>query len=139
MRTLLLFVLVGAACLSAATTSEKEVLAAMEAWRQATESKDVAALGKLLHEDLSYSHSDGKTETRADVLAGLLASGKREIVIHDPNVRVYGKTAIVKADLDFINRESGEPSVVRLNVLHVLLKTPSGWQLTARQSTRINR
>ncbi|MEZ5391313.1 MAG: nuclear transport factor 2 family protein [Bryobacterales bacterium] len=138
MRTLLLSVLIGRLPERCPQPLKKEVLAAMEAWRQATESKDVAALGKLLHEDLSYSHSDGKTETRADVLAGLLASGKREIVIHDP-MRVYGKTAIVKADLDFINRESGEPSAVRLNVLHVLLKTPSGWQLTAWQSTRINR
>jgi ketosteroid isomerase-like protein len=130
--------LVFAVGLCAAPSAEDEVLAAMEAWRQATQSKDVGALAKLLHPDLSYSHSDGKTETRADVLAGLPSSGPREIVIHDPHVRVYGDTAIVKADIDFINRTGAEPSVSRLNALHVLLKTPMGWQLTARQSTRLN-
>ena len=139
MRILVTALLVALTSLSAASTAEQEILAAMEAWRQATESKDVNALAALLHTDLVYSHSDGKTETRADVLAGLPTSGKREIIIHKPNVRVYGETAIVKADIDFINRESGEPVAARLNVLHVLLKTPAGWQLTARQATRLNR
>jgi ketosteroid isomerase-like protein len=139
MRALLLVFFLALTSLGAAPTAEEEVLAAMEAWRRATESKDANALAKLLHQDLVYSHSDGKTETRADVLAGLAAGGQRQIVVHDPHVRVYGDTAIVKADIDFINRESGEPSVARLNVLHVLLMTPDGWQLTARQSTRLNR
>jgi ketosteroid isomerase-like protein len=128
-----------AAGLRAAPSAKDEVLATMEAWRQATQNKDVAALAKLLHTDLSYSHSDGKTQTRADVLAALPQGEPREIVIHDPQVRIYGDTAIVKADIDFINRTGAEASVARLNVLHVLLRTPSGWQLTARQSTRINR
>ncbi len=127
-----------AAALCAAPSPKQDVLATMEAWRQATQSKDVAALAKLLHPDLTYSHSDGKTQTRADVLAELPTSGKREIVLHDPQVRVYGDTAIVKANIDFINRTSGEASVAHLNVLHVLLKTPQGWQITARQATRLN-
>jgi ketosteroid isomerase-like protein len=122
----------------AAASPGEQALAALEAWRQATESKDVEALGKLLHPDLTYSHSDGKTQTRADVLAGLPASGKREIVIQDPSVRVYGDTAIVRANVDFINPALSPPAVSRLSVLHVFLRDAGGWRLVARQSTRLN-
>lgn len=131
--------LLSASGLFAASRAEEEARATMEAWRQATQDKDVETLAKLLHPDLTYSHSDGKTQTRADVLSGLRASGKREIVIKNPTVRVYGETALVKADVDFINPETSPPSVAHLNVLHVFLESPDGWRLVARQSTRLNR
>ena len=47
---------------------EKEVMAAMDAWKQATMKKDGAALDKLLHPDLTYSHSSGMNQTKAEVL-----------------------------------------------------------------------
>ena len=70
---------------------EKEVLAAMDAWKQAVMKKDRAALEKILHEDLSYSHSNGKNETKADVLQAV-ANGKavvEAIDFTDSTVRVY--------------------------------------------------
>ena len=57
--------------LSAASTdskAEKDVLAAMDAWKQATMKKDAAALDKLLHPDLTYSHSSAANQTK--VLSG---------------------------------------------------------------------
>src|ERR1700736_6509782 len=59
-----------ALALSAANdaTREKEVLAAMDAWKQATIAKDRAALEKLLHPDLTYTHSSGMTQTKDDVV-----------------------------------------------------------------------
>ena len=67
MKTWIL-VLLSTAILSAAgvdSKGEKDVLGAMDAWKQATMKKDRAALDKLLHPDLTYSHSSGKTQTKA--------------------------------------------------------------------------
>jgi ketosteroid isomerase-like protein len=51
-------------------------------------------------------------------------------------VRVYGSCAVVTGDVDFRNNTAGVVTVSKLNVLHVLVKGPQGWQLVARQATR---
>jgi len=44
---------------------DKEVLAAMDAYKEAMTHKDGAALEKLLSSDLTYTHSAGQLETKA--------------------------------------------------------------------------
>ena len=59
----LVVIFVGALILSAAPIDpkgDKEVLAAMDAYKEAIIRKDGAALGKLLADDLAYTHSGGQ-------------------------------------------------------------------------------
>lgn len=119
--------------------TEKEVLAAMDSWKQATMKKDRAALEKLLHEDLTYSHSNGHNESKADVIKSV-TTGKatvEAIDFSDTTVRIYGSTALVKGKVDIRNNTDGKSTVANLNILHVWLKGPKGWQLVARQATRL--
>ena len=138
--TKLTCILLAAVVLSAATPDLKEeVLAAMEAWKQATMKKDGAALGKLLHPDLTYSHSNAHNETKADVLKSV-AAGKatvEAIDFADTTVRVYGNTALVRGKVDIRNNTAGKSTTANLNILHVWVKGPQGWQLVARQATRL--
>ena len=53
----------------------KEVTAAMESLKQAMLHKDGAALDKLLSEDLTYIHSAGQNETKAEFMKAIV-SGK---------------------------------------------------------------
>ena len=39
-------------------------------------------------------------------------------------------------DVDFRNNAGNGTTVAKLNVLHVLVKGPQGWQMVARQATR---
>ena len=48
--------------------AEKEVMAAMQTWRTAMMKKDGAALTKLYHEDISYGHSSGIVENKAEAV-----------------------------------------------------------------------
>ena len=117
--------------------TEKEVLAALDAYKQGMMKKDTALLTKILHDDLAYSHSSNLHEDKAAVLASI----KRNTIVEaidfkDPKVHVYGNTAMVKTDVDFRNNAAGVVSVSKLNVLHVFVKGPGGWQLVARQATR---
>jgi hypothetical protein len=43
---------------------------------------------------------------------------------------------VVVGDVDFTNNAGGATTTAKLNVLHVLVKGPHGWQLVARQATR---
>jgi ketosteroid isomerase-like protein len=126
--------------LSAASTdskAEKEVLAAMDAWKQATMKKDTAALDKLLHPDLTYSHSSAANQTKAEVIKSVSTGNVEAITFSDTTVRVYGKTALVKGKVDMVNNTGGKSTPAHLNILHVWIKGPQGWQMVARQATRL--
>jgi ketosteroid isomerase-like protein len=119
--------------------AEKNVLAAMETWRHAMMKKDRAALQKVLHEKLSYTHSSGLNETKADVLKSVTEGPMthENIQLSNTTVRIFGDTALVKGIVDFRNNVGGTVSTAHLDVLHVWLKGPQGWQMVARQALRL--
>ena len=131
-------ILFSALIVSAASTSkaDQEVLAAMDAYKEAMIHKDGAALDKLLSNDLTYTHSGGQLETKADVIKSITTS--KTIVeamdFSDTTVRVYGNMALVKGKVDLYHSKT---NIVHMNVLHVWMKTPQGWQMIARQATRL--
>ena len=118
----------------------KEVLAAHEAFRQAMLKKDGAALQKLLHPDLTYSHSNARLQDKADLIKTTTAGPTTIAAMDysDAKVRVYGKTALIRANLDIRNVTDGKSTTSHLNVLHVWLKGPGGWQLVGRQSSTVS-
>jgi ketosteroid isomerase-like protein len=119
--------------------AEKEVLAAMDSYRQAMMTKDRAALQKVFHDDLSYTHSSGMNESKAEAIKAV-TEGRTKIEAIDlktTDVRVYGNTALVKGKVDFRNNNAGQASTANLDVLHVLIKGSAGWQLVARQAIRL--
>jgi ketosteroid isomerase-like protein len=119
--------------------TEKEVLAAMDAYKQGLMKKDAAALSKVLSDDLIYTHSSNLHEDKAAVLESLKKPATAEAIdFKDLSVRVYGNTAVVVGDVDFRNNPGGggPATTTKLNILHVLVKGPQGWQLVARQATR---
>jgi ketosteroid isomerase-like protein len=132
--------LAAAAGLMAATPdamTEKEIMATMEAYKQALIRKDAAALAKVLSDDLIYTHSSNVHQDKAAVIESLKSNSITEdIDFKDLKVRVYGNTAVVVGDVDFHMNTGGVASVAKLNVLHVLVKGPEGWQLVARQAVR---
>lgn len=117
----------------------KEVVAASDAWKLAMMKKDAAGLQKLMHEDMIYSHSNGRTQTKADVVQD--TKGKTIIEAMDfseTTVRVYGNTALIRANVEVRNSTDGKATVYHTNVLHVWLKGPGGWQLVSRQATQLS-
>jgi ketosteroid isomerase-like protein len=117
--------------------TEKEVLAALDAYKQALIKKDAAALAKVLSDDLTYSHTSNLHQDKAAVIESLKGPSSAEAIdFKDPKVRLYGNTAIIKCDVDFKNNTGGAVSVAKLNVLHGFVKGSHGWQMVARQATR---
>jgi hypothetical protein len=119
-----------------APAPNKEIAALVDTWKTAMLKGDAAELEKLYHKDLTYEHSSGLTETKSQAIANATKAGNlsKAIEFSDLTTRVYGSTAIVKAKGDFTNAAG---TTNHLDVLMVWLKSPQGWQLVARQSTKL--
>jgi ketosteroid isomerase-like protein len=120
---------------------EKAVIATLETMAKATIAKDVATLSKIYGDDVTYSHSSALTETKAQVLKAFEGPSQAEFMkFSDTTVRIYGDVALVKGVTDFRNGQPGKMLDNHLNILWVLVRRPQGphgWQIVARQTTRI--
>jgi hypothetical protein len=117
--------------------AEAEVARAMEAYRAGMVKKDREGLNKVLHADLTYMHSNGRFESKTDVLDSQKTSGIKAIEFIEPKTRMYGNVALVKTKANFTNVVDGKETVVHLDILHVLVKGSAGWQIVARQPIRL--
>ena len=119
-----------------AADATHEVSAALDTWKAAMLKGDAATLDKLYHKDLTYTHSGAKVETKTESIANATKAGSitKGIELKDPVIHVYGNTAIVSTKGDFTNATG---AVSHLELLMVWLKSPQGWQLLARQATKL--
>ena len=116
--------------------AEKDVLAAMNKWRQAMVARDRAALDALYDPGLSYTHSNGKLENKPEAIEAVVNGKDRieSIEWSEISVKIYGTTAVVKTKLTM--RTAG--NTLNLDVLYVWIKNSSGWRMVARQAIRLN-
>jgi ketosteroid isomerase-like protein len=118
--------------------AEKEVTAAMESWRQAMLKKDGTGLARLYHEDLRYGHSSGLVEDKKTAVNHIVTSKAdyASVDLIDTKVSVHDNVALVNGRVNFKQVTAGKATDVKLHVLHVWVRTPQGWQMIGRQSTR---
>jgi ketosteroid isomerase-like protein len=139
MMKLFALILLAGAGFAASTNdpAEKDVLAAMDAFKKATIARDGATLSRLLADDLTYTHSAGQEQTKAQYIDSIV-SGKSVVEALEftgTSVRAYGNIALVKGRVDLSHSKT---NVVHMNILHVWRHTPNGWQMIARQATRLS-
>jgi ketosteroid isomerase-like protein len=122
----------------AASSGEKAVLAALDAWKEAMLKKDKAALEKIFHPDLSYAHSSALVETKAQAIPHATDGlGWEAIDLSETTVRMQGNVAIVNGKVDMHQRNKDKPtSISKLVQLSVWVKGKAGWQMIARQAVR---
>ena len=136
MKNFVAFLLLLAPSMLGAGGAEKDVLAAVDAWKQAALKGDAATLDKLYHNDLAYTHSNAMTQTKAVAIASETAANGvyKGIVMREVTVHVYGDTAILEYKLD-LTHFAGDTA--HLHEIMVWLKSAQGWQMLARHATRL--
>jgi hypothetical protein len=105
----------------------------------AAEKNDLGALDKLLADDLTYTHSTGVLETKAQFI-GSLKAGKlkfKKIEPADVQVRVYGKTALINGTAKVSVVSEGQPKDISLRFTDAWVERAGHWQMVAWQSTKL--
>jgi Domain of unknown function (DUF4440) len=118
---------------------EAGVNQAAEELSQAMLKADKAKLEELLSDQLSYGHSGGVIETKAqfiDVVAGKKTIYKA-ITVSEPSTSVVGDNAIVRHKLVVEFETDGKPGMSRIGALQVWRKEGGRWKLLARQAFRL--
>jgi len=115
------------------------VATAVESLRAAMVSGDEKTLNALTDDHLTYGHSHGKLQNKAEFvkfLVGPKAPGKfNSLKLSNQTIDVVGKNALVRHTFDSQNEEpDGKITKAHIIVLQVWTKEKGGWKLLARQS-----
>jgi hypothetical protein len=118
---------------------EQGVAQAVEALRKAMLEPERATLEPLCAEALSYGHSAGRIETKAQFIDNLLAktAAFRTITHSGQTIAVSGDEAIVRHVLDGETESQGKVTPVHIGVLQVWQRQAGHWRLLARQAFRL--
>jgi ketosteroid isomerase-like protein len=133
-RILLAFVC--SSIMMSAGGSETAIRKLMDDFATAVLKKDAAMLDKLIGDTITYSHSNGTVETKAQALEAFKKAKYEKWDYKDQKMQFFGNTALVRGDIEILNVASN-PAPIKINVLQVWAKTSKGWQLVARQATRL--
>jgi hypothetical protein len=101
--------------------------------------KDTVTLNQLLHKDLSYGHSNAWIENKQEMITHLV-TGKmvyRKIKSKEQEWKTGKDWATVRSKTEIEYVLDGKNGSLELHVLQVWLKTNKGWQMLARQSTKM--
>ena len=112
---------------------------AMQQLDKALLQKDETVLRSVLHDDLSFGHSNGWIQSKSDILNDF-TSGKLTYNKIENNssaiVKISKQYATVKTNTNAEGTVNGTAFKLTLHIMQFWIKTKKGWQLIARQSAK---
>jgi len=119
------------------TGKEGAVSAAVEALRKAMIAGDRSALDRISAAELSYGHSSGRLENKAEFIEALASgkSGFSAIELEGQKINVVDTIALVRHTFHGTRRKEGD--MVKLYTLLIWLQQQHQWKLLARQAAKL--
>lgn len=118
---------------------KEAVLEKVTQLHQAILNRDSSILSAYLDNDISYIHSNGLTQTKAEAIRSIITRQHDYRKIHPRHIelRIIAQGAIVEMDADVSLILEGKPIELDLHIQQIWMKQDdSSWKLVARQSTR---
>jgi ketosteroid isomerase-like protein len=114
---------------------ETTLPAAIEKLYNAIRDKDAAAFEPLVTHDLSYGHSSGRIEDKAEFIANVMKPNTRWKTIYGAKQSNYisGDTAVSRHIMAGEVERDGKPGTSNMDVLMVWQKQGGAWKLLVRQ------
>ena len=123
----------------AQAADEAAVAQNIEALRQGILQQDKAKLDQVCASQISYGHSDGRSETKEQFINGVMTRKQTQKSLAFPELKVVvvGNNAIARHIYLGESELDGKQSTTRIGALQVWQKQESGWKLLARQGFRL--
>ena len=111
----------------------------VEALREALLKADKAQLERLSADQLSYGHSDGKVQGKAEFIDGVMTrkATVKSITFPDIKVSVAGDAAIVRHLYESESDSDGKLNNVKIGMISVWQRQGGNWKLLARQGYKL--
>lgn len=124
---------------AAQTKNEQAVSAAVERLHKGLVDPEKGLLESIASEGLSYGHSGGKIQTKAEFVEDLLNGPFDFLSVTTSNqkIMVTGKNAIVRHTFFAKATNAGAPVELNIGNLLVWRKESGQWKLLARQAFKI--
>jgi ketosteroid isomerase-like protein len=123
-----------------AGADEDAVAKNVESFRVAQAAGNAEGIASLCAEELSYSHSNAKVDTKASLLDGLAKANYKwtSLDYKDPTIKVVGPAAIVR--FTFVGEQEFNDGKKTPQNLHILMnwqKQGNEWKLLSRAATKL--
>lgn len=137
---LLILIILGFSNTVSAQESTQEVIRMqMLKLRVALLNKDSISLDHLLSEDVTYGHTNGMIQTRAELIRSVM-SGEQDYQQIEPSdlmIRIYDHAAVVNMEAHVVMHYRGSPLDMKMKITLTWIKQDTKWKLVARQSVAI--
>ena len=112
---------------------------AVEALRKATLAQDKAKLEQLSAAELSYGHSGGAVQNKAEFIDGVMNRKGTVKSIEFPELKVgmAGNNAVARHLWVSESEMDGKPTSTKIGILSVWIKQDGNWKLLARQGYKL--
>jgi ketosteroid isomerase-like protein len=112
---------------------------AVEALRKALLGADKGQLEKLTAPQLSYGHSDGRVQNKAQFIDGVVTRKAivKSLTFPELTVALAGDAAVVRHLYESESETDGKTSTVKIGTLQVWQKQDGNWMLLARQGYKL--
>jgi sulfur carrier protein ThiS len=96
-------------------------------------------LEKLTTEQLSYGHSDGRVQDKAQFIDGVVTRKAlvKSLTFPQLTVAVAGNAAVVRHVYESESETDGKTTTVKIGALQVWQKRDGNWKLLARQGYKL--
>jgi hypothetical protein len=122
----------------AASADEAAVAQAVEALRKAILGQAKTQLETLTAAQLSYGHSDGRVQNKAEFIEGVMTRKAilKSLTLSDHTIAIVGTDAIARHTWTSESETDGKLTSTKIGVLQVWQQHGGHWQLLARQAFR---
>ena len=123
----------------AQAADEAAVTQNIETLRKAILEADKAKLEQVTAAQISYGHSDGRSETKEQFINGVMTRKQTQKSLAFPDLKVFvvGDNAVARHIYLGESELDGKQNTTRIGALQVWQKQSGAWKLLARQGFRL--
>ena len=118
---------------------ESSLAALVDTFIKSIVDPEKSILERIAHDDISYGHSAGRIENKAEFIEGLI-NGPFDFLsanTADQTIKISGDNAIVRHIFNAKVTNAGVPADLKLGILLVWKKVNGEWKLLARQAYKL--